>query len=237
VPLLINILAIFIWFIHWHGYWKLLNLKAFYISFIILSFFLCLQIKGLEFGAIYFFISTSLIGLLYLVESKHSFINIIHSRKYRFTRSHHDSDKTIRELKDTTEYRRSKLNSRHYISIILKAIINLLLMILVPFCAAASISLLLPTLFGIENVNLLVLSLFIFLISWSLFLTWVYMKEQRTMALCLLSLASMMTLCTVYISTVYITAINIDTASMPTIVVYETHNLIASTLPTNAFEN
>jgi hypothetical protein len=221
---------------HWHGYWKLLNLKAFYISFIILSFFLYLQIKGLEFGAIYFFISTSLIGLLCLVESKHSFINILNSRKYRSTSIHHDSDKSIRGLKDTTEYKRSKLNSRRYISIILRSIISLLLMVLVPFCAAASISLLLPTLFGIENVNLLVLSLFIFLIFWSLFLTWVYMKEQRTMALCLLSLASMMTLCTVYISTVYITAIDIDTASMPTIAVYETRSLIASALPTNAFE-
>ncbi|MFT4811597.1 MAG: hypothetical protein ACI9W3_000117, partial [Marinoscillum sp.] len=81
---------------------------------------------------------------------------------------------------------------------------------------------------------------FIFLISWSLLLTWVYMKEQRTMALCLLSLASMITLCTVYIGTiyigtVYITAIN--TAAMPTIAVYETSSLIASALPTNAFED
>jgi hypothetical protein len=235
VPLLINILAIFIWLIHWHGYWKSLNLKAFYISFIILSFFLCLQIKGLEFGAIYFFISTSLIGLLYLVESKHSLKNILKFRKYRSTNSHHDSDQSIRGLKDTTEYITSKLNSRRYISIILKSIMSLLLMVLVPFCAAASISLLLPTVFGIENVNILVLSLFIFLISWSLLLTWVYMKEQRTMALCLLSLASMITLCTVYIGTVYITAIN--TAAMPTIAVYETSSLIASALPTNAFED
>jgi hypothetical protein len=240
VPLLINILAIFIWLIHWHGYWKSLNLKAFYISFMILSFYLCLQIKGLEFGAIYFFISTSLIGLLYLVESKHSFKNSLKSKKYRSTSSHHDTEKAIRGLKDTTEYITSKLNSRRYISIILKSIMSLLLLVLVPFCAAASISLLLPTVLGIENVNILVLSLFIFLISWSLLLTWVYMKEQRTMALCLLSLASMMTLCTVYIGTiyigtVYITAIN--TAAMPTIAVYETSSLIASALPTNAFED
>jgi hypothetical protein len=235
VPLLINILAIFIWFIHWHGYWKSLNLKFFYISFIILSFFLYWKIKGLEFGAIYFFISTSFIGLLYLVESKHSLKNSLKSRKYRSTSIHHDSDKSIRRLKDTTEYITSKLNSRRYISIILKSIMSLILMVLVPFCAAASISLLLPTVFGIENVNILVLSLFIFLISWSLLLTWVYMKEQRTMALCLLSLASMMTLCTIYISTMCITVI--DTADIPVIAIDETSSFITRALPTNAFED
>ena len=230
MPLLINILAIFIWFLHWHGYFKSLNLKVFLISFLALSLFLWLQIKGLEFGTIYFSISTSIIGLLYLVESKHSFKDQINVNKHLSKRDHSNIDKVSKEANNKNEYISSKLNIHQHVSLILRSIINLLLMVLVPFCAAASISLLLPTVFGIQNVNILVLSLFVFLISWSLLLTWIYMKEKRTMALCLLLLASIATF-----STIYITAIHATNISTTTTLV--TESPISNSLSINSLDD
>ena len=74
-------------------------------------------------------------------------------------------------------------------------------MILVPFFTAASISLLLPTALGITEANTLVLSLFVLTISCSLLLTWVYMKQQRAIALALLSFTSIICFSTVYFAT------------------------------------
>jgi len=215
VPLLINILAIFIWFLHWHGYWKSLNLKVFFLSFFILSFFLWLQIKGEEFGAIYFFVSTSIIGLLYLVESKHSFKDLIRSSNKHSSKV---SKPKITKYKNkvekiTLDYINPRLKLTQFIPLLFKSLLNLLLMILVPFFAAASISLLLPTVFGIKDANILVSSLFVFLISWSLLLTWVYMKSKRTVALCLLSLTSIITLTTIYISATFVLDIS-NTSSL-----------------------
>ena len=205
VPLLINIIAIFIWFLHWHGYWKPLNLKVFSFSLMALSFFLWFKIKGPEFGFIYFSISTSIIGLLYLVESKYSFKNLIKFRK------HNPSENRQHRSKETltvSDYMNIRIQPTQFISLLLKSIANFLLMIIVPFLAAASISLLLPTIFGIKDVNILVSSLFIFLISWSLLLTWVYMKSKKNLALCLLLLVSIFTLTTVYISVNHISDIS-----------------------------
>lgn len=208
VPLLINIIAIFIWFLHWHGYWKSLNLKAFFLSFMALSLFLWLKIKGAEFGSIYFFVSTSIIGLLFLVESKHSFKGLI---KFKKRHAIHDQSKNAKlkkeELSKDLEYICSKTNLLQQARLFLKSFMNLLLMILVPFFSAASISLLLPTAFGIQEANTLVISLAVFIISWSLLLTWIYMKTQRTMALFLLSLMSIITLSSIYTTAIYVTAI------------------------------
>jgi hypothetical protein len=106
--------------------------------------------------------------------------------------------------KITLDYINPRLKLTQFFPLLLKSLLNLLLMILVPFFAAASISLLLPTVFGIKDANILVSSLFVFLISWSLLLTWVYMKSKRTVALCLLSLASIITLTTIYISATFV---------------------------------
>lgn len=165
-----------------------------------LSLFLWLQVKGFEYGVIYFLISTSIIGLLYLVESKHTLKNLLRSKIHpsKTQKSNNRLNKIITTEKSI--YKRFRINRLKKIQVFLTAAINLLLLILVPFFAAATISLLLPTLFGIKEANILVLSLFLFLLTWSLLLTWVTMKSQRTLALSLLSLASITTLTTIYIT-------------------------------------
>jgi hypothetical protein len=204
-PLLINIIAVFIWFIHWHGYWKSLNLKTFSVIFMALSLFLWLQVKGFEYGVIYFLISTSIIGLLYLVESKHTFKDVLRS-KIHSSKTHSSiakkSNGPLNKIlpNEKSFYKRFRIKILKNSQLFIKAIINLLLLILVPFFAAASISLLLPTIFGITEANILVLSLFLFLFTWSLLLTWVTMKSQRGLALSLLSLASITTLTTIYMT-------------------------------------
>lgn len=198
-PLLISIIAVFLWFLRWHGYFKPLNLKAFSASFLLLAFFLWVQIKGAEFGFIYFLLSLSVIGLLHLVQSKHSFKNLIRSAK-KEKRIHQIASKKKREEK-TSNYQIASLIIIKIVPQLLKSIFNLLLMILIPFFTAASISLLLPTALGIKEANTLVLSLFVLTISWSLLLTWVYMKQQRAIALALLSFTSIISFSTVYFAT------------------------------------
>jgi hypothetical protein len=197
-PLLISIIAVFLWFLRWHGYFKPLNLKAFSVSFLLLALFLWAQIKGSEFGFIYFSISLSIIGLLHLVPSKHSFKNLISSRIKG--KDITVKRKTKREGQ-SPNYQVSMLNLINIAPLLLKSIFNLLLMILIPFLTAASISLLLPTALGITEANTLVLSLFVLTISWSLLLTWVYMKQQRAIALALLSFTSIICFSTVYFAT------------------------------------
>jgi len=205
VPILINILAIFIWFLHWHGYWKALNLKAFSLSFMALSLFLWLKIKGVEFGSIYFFISTSIIGLLFLVESKHSFKDWV---KFKQRHATYNQAKNLRLEKEVTnkilEYIPSRISPLKQARFLLKSFINLLLMILVPFFSAASISLLISTAFSIQGANSLIISLSVFIAAWSLLLTWIYMKSQRKIALCLLSLMSIITLSSIYTTASYV---------------------------------
>lgn len=192
-PLLMSIFAVFFWFLHWHGYLRALNLKVFYFSFFLLSLFLWTTIKGGEFGFVYFFISCAVIGLSHLVESKHSFRNL-------FT-----SNNKVKNRKSNYElpiYKTSKFHFIDHSSLLLKYTFHLFLLIAVPFFTAASISLLLPAVFGIKEANILVASLFIFLISWSLLLTWVYMKEQRGIALGLLTFASIISFSTIYITAI-----------------------------------
>lgn len=197
-PLLISIIAVFLWFLRWHGYFKPLNLKAFSALFLLLALFLWAQIKGSEFGFIYFSVSLSIIGLLHLVPSKHSFKNLISSRNKG--KEITVKRKTKREEK-SPDYQVSKLNLINIAPLLLKFIFNLLMMILIPFLTAASISLLLPTALGITEANTLVLSLFVLTISWSLLLTWVYMKQQCAIALALLSFTSIISFSTVYFAT------------------------------------
>jgi len=197
-PLLISIIGIFLWFLRWHGYFRPLNLKAFSVSFLLLALFLWAQIKGSEFGFIYFSISLSIIGLLHLVPSKHSFKNLIESRKkgkeIRIKR------KSKREEK-ISDYQAAKLNIINFAPLLLKSTLTLLLMILVPFFTAASISLLLPAALGITEANTLVLSLFVLTISWSLLSLFLSLKQQRAIALALLSFTSIICFSTVYFAT------------------------------------
>lgn len=170
-----------------------------------LSLFLWLQVKGFEYGVIYFLISTSIIGLLYLVESKHTLKNLLRSKNHS-PKIHNSIDKKPNNpvskilSNEKSIFMSFRINILKNSQLFIIAVINLLLLILVPFFAAACISLLLPTLFGIKEANILVLSLFLFLFTWSLFLTWVTMKSQRALALSLLSLASFTTLTTIYMT-------------------------------------
>ncbi len=195
-PLLISIIGIFLWFLRWHGYLRPLNLKAFSVSFLLLALFLWVQIKGSEFGFIYFLVSLSIIGLLHLVPSKHSLNNLIRSRK-KGNKIKRKSN--IEEKK--SDYQTSNLNIIKIPPRLLKSFLNLLLMIFIPFFTAASISLLLPAALGITEANILALSLFVFTIAWSLLLTWVYMKQQRAIALSLLTFTCIINFSTVYFAT------------------------------------
>lgn len=199
-PLLISIIGTFIWFLHWHGSLKSLNLNIFSSSFLLLSLFLWIQIKGAEFGVIYFIISLSIIGLIHLVQSKND-LNIIFILKNR-----HSNKKvkeiTLKKSESALIYQPSKGYAAKNSLLVLNSIFNLLLLILVPFITAASISLLLPTALDTKEANTLVLSLLIFILSWSLLLTWVYMKEQRAFALGLLTCTSIISFSTVYFTTI-----------------------------------
>ena len=206
-PILLSIFGVFLWFLRWHGYLRPLNLKAFSVSFLLLALFLWTQIKGAEFGFTYFLISLSIIGLSHLVPSKHSFKNLITSINKGKEISRIKSKIKSKGDDETSNYHVSSLNIIKSAQQLLKSIFNLLLMILVPFFTAASISLLLPTALGIKEANTLVLSLFVLTISWSLLLTWVYMKQQRAIALGLLSFTSIIGFSTVYFTTNFTTAI------------------------------
>lgn len=189
----------FIWFLHWNSSLKTLNLNIFSFSFLLLSLFLWIQIKGTEIGIIYFLISLSIIGFMHLVESKKdknifSIINIV--------KTINNVDGKTKKLEPKSLYQNSEPYTAKHALFAIYSFLNLLCLLIVPFLTAASISLLLPTALDTKEADALVLSLLVFIISWSLLLTWVYMKEQRALALGLLVFTSIISFSTVYFTTV-----------------------------------
>lgn len=202
MPLLINILAVFIYFLHWQGFWKSFNTRLLSIFFGMLSLFLWQKIKGIEFGLVYFLTSTSLISLFYLVEKKHkiedlSFKQLITKNLHSRIKKCADDNITPENFKDYQYFENDLVKTvKNYFL----ATTNLFLLILIPFASAASLTLLLLTVIGATEANSLVVSLFMFIVIWSLLLTWVYMKTQRILALSILCITCSVSLISIYTS-------------------------------------
>lgn len=192
----------FIWFLHWNGSLKTLNLNIFSFSFLLLSLFLWIQIKGTEIGIIYFLISLSIIGFMHLVQCKNNipFFTRI-NKKIKYETNDFKSNKSNKPVPKSL-YQNSESYTAKHVLFVIYSFFNLLLLLIVPFLTAASISLLLPTALDTKEADALVLSLLVFILSWSLLLTWVYMKEQRAFALGLLICTSIISFSTVYFTTI-----------------------------------